>query len=132
MKILLFSIITLFLQSCGSLLDVTGKGAKTNCLKLSTDDLTISCNCADKQIVTMIIYSNKNSKEIFGHKTTDFVFNPTINTLKLPISKDSADKKFLQIEMHLTNSHHRESYYIKTKPGDFSKAQNIYARYFSH
>lgn len=123
---------TLFLQSCGSLLDITGKGAKTKCLKLSTDKLTIDCKCIDKQIVTMTIYNNKNSKEIFGTKTFDTIFKPTINSYILPISKDSADKCFLQIEIHLTNSHHRETYYIETKPGDFSKAQNIYSRYFSH
>jgi 3-dehydroquinate dehydratase len=126
--------VILFLQSCHSIpfLDVSGKGAKAKCLKLSTDNLTIACNCIDKQIVTMTIFYKKSSKEIFGDKTSDIVFNPTINSYVLPIIKDSAEKCFLQIEIHLTNSHHRETYYIETKPGDFSKTQNIYSRYFSH
>ena len=132
MKILFLFTMTLFMQSCGSLLDISGKGAKTRCLKLSTDNLIVDCNCVDKQIATMTIYSNKNSKEVFGAKISDASFKPAINTLKLPVSKDSADKSFLQIEIHLTNSHYRESYYIMTKPGDFSKTKNIYARYFSH
>lgn len=131
-KTLLILTITFFLQSCGSLLDISGKGTKATCLKLSTDNLTVACNCSDKQMVGMTIYSSKNSKEHFGAKASDVVFNPAVNTLKLPISRDSADKCFLQIEIHLTNSHHRESYYFKTKPGDFSKTQNIYSRYVSH
>ena len=124
----------MFFQSCGSIpfIDVSGKGAKTKCLKLSTDNLTIDCNCIDKQIVTMTIYSNKNSKDFCDDKTSDTLFKPTINSYILPISKDSANKCFLQFEIHLTNSHHRETYYIETKPGDFSKTQNIYSRYISH
>jgi hypothetical protein len=125
-------IITIILQSCGSLLDFSGKGAKTKCSALSTDKLTINCNCTDKQISTMTVYNNKNSKENFGVKTLDFVFNPAINVFSLPISKDTADKIFLQIEIHLTNSHYRESYYIETKPGDFSKDRKIYSKFISH
>lgn len=131
-RTLIIIITTLYLQSCGSLLDITGKGAKTKCLKLLTDNLTVDCNCLDKQIATMTIYSNRNSKENFGVKTIDTVFSPTTKLLRLPISKELADKSFLQIELHLTNTHHRESYFIKTKPGDFSKTQNIYSRYISH
>ena len=134
MKTILILIVTLFLQSCSSILflDFSGKGTKTKCLKLSTDSLIIDCKCIDKQIVTMTIYNNKNSKEHFGNKITDVVLQPTSNTLKLPISKDSANKSYLEIEIHLTNSHFRETYYIITKPGDFSKTQNIYSRYYSH
>jgi hypothetical protein len=134
MKILFIFTLIFFLESCReiSFLDASGKGAKRKCLKLTTNNLTIDCNCEDKQIATMTIYSKKNSTELFGAKTSDSVFQPTINTLKLPIRKDSADKCFLQIEIHLTNSHHRETFYIMTKPGDFTKDQSIYSSYFSH
>ncbi len=123
---------TVFVASCGSLLDISGRGAKTNCLTLSTDKLSIDCNCVDKQIKSITIYRNKSSKENFGTKTHDILIEPTGNSFPLPINKDSADLCFLQIEIHLTNSHHREAYYIVTKPGDFSKAKKVYARYFSH
>lgn len=125
--------ITLFLQSCGiPFFDFSGKGAKTKCLKLSTDDLTLDCNCSNQKIKTIIIYSHKDSNDFLGTKISDTILNPAINSITLPIIKDSANNRFLEIELHLTNSHHRESYYIRTKPGDFSKKQNIYSRYYSH
>lgn len=134
MKFIFIFTLTFFLQSCREIpfLGSSGKGAKRKCLKLTTNNLNIDCNCFEKKIATMTIYNNKNSTEHFGVKTSDIVFNPTINTIKLPISKDSADKSFLNIEIHLTNSYHRETYYIMTKPGDFTKAKSIYSRYFSH
>lgn len=122
----------IFLSACGSFLDIAGKGEKTDCLKLSTGDMKISCNCAGKQITSMAIYSNKNAKELFGNRIAGRVFKPATDTFDLPVPKDSADRHFLQIEIQLTNSHHRESYSILTKPGDFSRIQLINSRYFSH
>jgi hypothetical protein len=123
---------TVFVASCGSLLDISGRGAKTNCLTLSTNKLSIDCNCAEKQIKSIAIYRNKSLKENFGTKIHDILIEPTVNSFPLPINKDSSNLCFFQIEIHLTNSHHREAYYIVTKPGDFLKAKKIYARYFSH
>lgn len=121
-----------FLQSCGSLLDTSGKGAKIKCLKLNTDNMTVECNCFDKQIQRMAIITRENLKQKNSVIAIDTIFNSTIKILKLPMTKDSANKSFLEIELHLTNSHHRELYFIKTKPGDFSKSRNIYSRYISH
>lgn len=124
---------TIFLlQSCGTFLDVTGKGAKTECLSMDTGKQTIDCNCGEKQISSITIYKNKSSKENFGTKTHQFSVNPAGQSFILPISTDSLNACFLQIEIHLTDSHWRESYYIKTEPGSFSKSQKIYSRYFSH
>lgn len=111
---------------------MAGKGAKTECLSLDTDKRTIDCNCGEKQISSIIVYKNKDSKENFGTRTHQFVMNPTAKSFKLPISKDSLDMGFFQIEIHLTDTHWRESYYIDTKPGDFSRSQRINSRYFSH
>jgi hypothetical protein len=127
-------ILIILLQSCSSIpfLDFSHKGAKTKCLYLNTDNLTIKCNCTDKEIKAITIYKVKNSNESFGNNPYDSIFNPALRSIVLPISKDTADKYFLQIELYLTNSHHREAYYIQTNPGDFSKAKKIYSRYFSH
>jgi|GEM_PF-5982284 len=132
MKVLLLFTLVISLQSCGSMFDLAGKGAKTKCLKLSTESMTIDCSCGDKRIVSLTIYNHTNAEESFGPRTTDLVFKPAVRTLSLPVNKDSADRHFLQIEIHLTDSYHRESYYFWTKPGDFSRTQNMYARYFGH
>lgn len=133
-KNLFFFILSLFIlfQSCGTFLDMAGKGAKTECLSLDTAKQTIDCNCGEKQIASILIYKNKDSKENFGKKTHQFVLNPPSKSFTLPIPKDSLDSYFIQLEIHLTDSHWRESYYIKTEPGDLSKSQKIYSRYFSH
>ncbi len=124
-------ILPILFQSCGTFLDMAGKGAKTECLSFDTRKQTIICDCGEKQISSISIYKNKDSKENFGVKTYQFVINPS-QSFTLPISKDSLDTCFLQIEIHLTDSHWRESYYIKTEPGDFSKSKTINSRYFSH
>jgi hypothetical protein len=122
----------ILLQSCGTFLDVAGKGAKTNCLSLDTETQSIICNCGEKQLSTITIYRNKDAKENFGTKTHHFVLNPMGKSVHLPISKDSLNQSFYQIEIHLSDSHWRESYYIKTNPGDFNQSQKIYSRYYSH
>lgn len=124
--------ILFFLQSCGSLLDLSGKGAKTTCLTLATGTKTITCNCESKQIARITIYKNKQSNESFGPKILDSVLQTGIGSFQLPFEPEMLDNCYLQIEIHLTDSHWRESYYIDTKPGDFTKPQAITARYFSH
>lgn len=132
-KLVVISLILLALmQSCGTFLDLSGKGAKTECLSLDTGKQTIFCNCEEKQISSVTIYKNRNSKENFGPRMFHLMIDPTTKSFKLPVSKDSLDPGFLQIEVHLTDSHWRESYYMKTEPGDFSKSQILYSRYFSH
>jgi hypothetical protein len=133
MKYFLFFILAgIFLfQSCGTFLDISGKGSKTECLSFDTGKQTINCSCGEKQISSITIYKNNHSKENFGMKTHHFIVNPS-NSFKLHIAQDSLSACFLQIEVHLTDSHWRESYYIKTTPGDFSKSQTIPSRYFSH
>jgi hypothetical protein len=127
----IFILFTIFiLQSCGSLLN--SKGAKTKCLRLNTENMTVECNCYDKQIQRMEIITRENLKQKYSVITIDTIFNPTIKILKLPITKYSANKIYLEIELYLTNSHHRELYFIKTKPGDYTKTRNIYSRYISH
>ncbi len=129
---LILLVIPFLFQSCGSMFDVMGKGAKTQCLSLNTETRTIVCNCEDKQIYSITLYKNKDEKELFGIKTNHFLLNPTAISFTLPVQKDSLDTCFFQLEIHLTGTHWRESYYIDTKPGDFSKSQTIYSRYFSH
>jgi hypothetical protein len=118
--------------SCGTPMDILGRGAKTTCLSLTTDQMMIKCDCTGKQIVSVTIYKNKTSDELFEKMITERTFKKPVSIVKLPISNDSANNMYLNIEIHLTNSHFRESYYFKTKPGDYSKKKTLYSRYFSH
>lgn len=122
----------LSLIGCGSLLDISGKGSQTKCLYLLTDSLKIKYDCDDRKLTTITVYENKNQKEIFGKVIFKDTLEIPINEFVLPFNRDSADNKFLQIEIHITKSHFRETYYIETKPGDFALSRHIYARYFSH
>lgn len=127
-----FVLLISLLSSCGSFLDIMGKGEKRECLSFDTRKQLISCNCENKQISSITVYRNRNAKENFGTRTHQFAMKSNSPTFTLPISKDSLDNYFWQIEIHLSDSHWRESYYFKTQPGDFSKSQTIYSRYFSH
>lgn len=126
--------VTILLQSCGTMFDISGKGAKEKCLTLYTNTKTIDCTCQDKEIESVKIYYKQNSKDNFDNTKASkrFLLNPTVRTFDLPIDKDSSDKIFLEIEIHLTKTYWRESFYFKTKPGDFSRPQKIYSRYFGH
>ena len=121
----------LFLQ-CGSNLDLTGRGAKTGCFFLDTDSMKIIYNCDERNIISITVRVKKNK-----HDTTEqllFRSEPGFSAKEfvLPVTHDSLQEHFIEIELHLSDSHFRETYYISVKPGDLSPGKKIYARYYGH
>ena len=119
-------------SGCGTMFDISGRGAKIDCLFLDTGTFDIMYECGEKKIESLIIYENKDAKELFGKVIYREKFNAPGKRFGLPFHPDSMMNKFIRVEMHLTDSHHRESYYIDIKPGDLGSGKKICSRYFSH
>ena len=120
-------------QSCALwMFDFTASGKRIKCLYLSTDSLKVRYECDEKEIASITVYENKSAREYFGKLIYS---NPSVNAkgqFLLPLNRDSANGKFLQIEIHLSGDHYRMTYYIETKPGDIAIPQRIYSHFFSH
>jgi hypothetical protein len=129
--ILLF--LTLFLAgSCGMwMFDWAGKGEKTTCLFLSTKSMEVRYECAAKKIWIITVAgstgSDGNKRRLLHQK-----LESPVNDFSLPLNRDTLNGLYVTIEIHATDSHHRESYYLDTEPGDFNEDKVVYARYFSH
>ncbi|MBC7862247.1 MAG: hypothetical protein IAF38_04680 [Bacteroidia bacterium] len=120
------------ITSCGSMLDIAGKGAKTKCLYLDTDSLKIVQSCDDRLIFRINVSERSNAKDYNGKLIFSEDLKIFSDKFVLPFNCDSLDKKFLEISIQLTDTHFREIWYINTKPGDLKKKKKISSRYFGH
>lgn len=178
LKSLSYFLPVLFLCGCSAiwLTDFKGKGAKTKCLYLTADSLTIRCECDQKRISSITIREVNDSSRVMnnsGFEDTFFtsaheyvfiagrdslvdsyyregidppdkkfypvrwnffeiIFEEPVTLYRLPIHRNAITDKHLEIELHLTDSHWRETYYIDIKPKILNEETKIYSRYFSH
>jgi hypothetical protein len=125
-------ILAFALSTCGGPFDILGKGAKTKCFYLDLDSLHITYNCDARKISAVTVYDNVSRKESFGKVMYNPKLDQPVSEITLPFSADSLRNKFIQVELYLTDSHPRESYYIDISPEDWTKRSRIYARYVGH
>lgn len=127
----IFIVLTLSYR-CGSPFDISGKGAKTECFFLDTGSLKVIYDCSEKKISQVIVYENTSSKQSFGRLLYRKTLDEPVKEFALPFQRDSIKNKFIQVELHLTDTHFRESYYIDIAPGDLEKKKIVYSRHFGH
>jgi hypothetical protein len=124
--------LVLLLSSCGSLLDISGKGAKTKCLYFDCSSMKVVYSCDDRQLWRVVLYENKTHKAYSGKLLLEKKLEPFASEWTLPFDRDSLAGKYLQLDLQITDSHPRESYSILINPGDLSSGKKIPAYYFSH
>ena len=131
-KTVLFVLLAFAFHNCGSMFDIAGKGAKTECCYLHTDSLKIVCSCNERKITSASVYENTSAKQSFGKLIFQKKWDQPANEFVLPLERDSLANKFIQVELHFTNPEPREAYYIDWQPGDLKNKTIIYARCFNH
>jgi len=121
----------LLLSSCGSLLDISGKGARKECLSLDCSDLRLSYRCDDRSLFSVNVseYQPDGTRK---RSLSEDQFSEFTNEFRLPQPKDSLTGKYITLFIRISDSHHREAWYIDLKPGDIEKKKKLSARYFSH
>jgi hypothetical protein len=128
--LLFISVFTI--SSCGSLLDISGRGAKTKCFYLDCCTMKIIYDCGDKGIFKVNVCESSDKGKTYTKVLLSKDLPGFPNEWTIPLERDSLKDKYMVVELHLTDTHYRESYYIDIKPGDLATTKKIFARYFSH
>jgi hypothetical protein len=125
----LFVLLLFSFAACGGPFDITGRGAKTECFYLDVPSLTVVYACDQRSITYMLVSTHTTDAE---KGRVVYTVKPDTITRQLPLSISRDSLAGIEIELYLSASGPRESYYIDIDARKLRDQTKIYARLYSH
>ncbi|MGG9962780.1 hypothetical protein [Ferruginibacter sp. SUN106] len=119
---------SLLLTSCGSMFDVTGRGAKDKKVFYDVKSNAVTCTYK-KPMSSVYIRQRKNDSTL---TYVEIRLDTPVNFITLPLPKDSIALYNSYIWIHLQDDHWRSIFHIDITKELLQKKQKIWSRFTDH